>query len=386
MIAAPVPGLVEKEGQRVRLASVGKKKGQSRAQARGESRERCRLMSIYLVLDLLLILLIALFAPIGYWRGPVKELLVTFGVLFGILLADFWARPWGRDLADITAIGSSGGAFVVAMAFMVTVTFILGYGAGAAIAPTDFSPIARAVGAGIALFNGALLVAFSLQYVRVYLLSPATEEALYDSFIVQFLLDQIGWVLLAVAIVGWPLLLAILITGRRAYEDHGDFVDYDYGPADDVDYEDEYVDEQPTRVAYERSSAPADARVYPPRVPVSHQDDSSHVYKAEPTSSSSRPTDATRPIQVSDRWDSPEATRPGDEDATSVNEHTDPDMAVVKPVETPDQTGDEPEATPNADQPSGADDNLAPGYSRCVNCHAVLAPDARVCPVCGEVN
>lgn len=343
-------------------------------------------MSIYLVLDLLLILLIALFAPIGYWRGPVKELLVTFGVLFGILLADFWARPWGRDLADITAIGSSGGAFVVAMAFMVTVTFILGYGAGAAIAPTDFSPMARAVGAGIALFNGTLLVAFSLQYVRVYLLSPATEEALYDSFVVQFLLDHIGWVLLGVAVIGWPLLLAILITGRRAYEDHGDFVDYDYGPADDVDYDDEYYHEQPTTVAHVRPSASSDTRAYPPRVPVSHQDDSSHVYKAEPTSSTSRPTDATRQIQVGDRWDSPESAGPAYDDDDASSGHTDSEMAVIQPIETHEQAdGESPQPSQPADRPN-EEDYLAPGYSRCVNCHAVLAPDARVCPVCGEVN
>jgi uncharacterized membrane protein required for colicin V production len=97
-------------------------------------------MSIYLVLDLLLILLIGLFAPIGYWRGPVKELLVTFGVLFGILLADFWARPWGRDLADISAIGSNGGAFVVAMTFMVTVTFVPGLWRGRRTCPGKVWP------------------------------------------------------------------------------------------------------------------------------------------------------------------------------------------------------------------------------------------------------
>ena len=58
-------------------------------------------MSISLVLDLLLVLLIALFAPIGYWRGPVKELLVTFGVLFGIRLHD---GPLEHALLDLIAM------------------------------------------------------------------------------------------------------------------------------------------------------------------------------------------------------------------------------------------------------------------------------------------
>jgi uncharacterized membrane protein required for colicin V production len=340
-------------------------------------------MSIYLVLDLLLILLIVLFAPIGYWRGPVKELFVTFGVLFGILLADFWARPWGRDLADLTAIGSSGGAFVVAMAFLVTVTFVLGYGAGAALAPANFGPVARAIGASIALFNGILLVAFSLQYVRVFLLAPATEEALYDSFVVSFLLDQIGWVLLIVALVAWPVLLAILITGRRAYEPVEDLAGYEYGPVDELEYDDRqyYDDPEPVR-AYDRSSsaASAETRVFPPRVPVTQQDEANFAYKTEPAGQPARPTEATRPANV--RQDSTRDTRePSPEAATAFDYgHTDPAMTTIpaQPAAEPENVAPEPEEDDSL--------QLAPGYSRCASCHAVLPPDVRVCPVCGEVN
>lgn len=341
-------------------------------------------MSIYLVLDLLLILLIALFAPIGYWRGPVKELLVTFGVLFGILLADFWARPWGRDLADITAIGSNGGAFVVAMAFVVTVTFVLGYGIGAALAPAVFGPIARTIGACIALFNGTLLVAFSLQYVRVFLLAPSTEEALYDSYVVSFLLDQIGWVLLIVALISWPVLLAILITGRRAYEPMEEYQDYAYGPVDEIDYDDEQYFEgaEPVR-AHDRQSHSAETRVYPPRVPVSQQDESTRHYKTEPASGATTPTEATRPIRVSDRVESPESVRPARDQARGDHGHTDPAMTIIPARLEPAGDPVDPETeTEITDEQS----DLAPGYSRCVNCHAVLPPDARVCPVCGEVN
>jgi uncharacterized membrane protein required for colicin V production len=344
-------------------------------------------MSIYLVLDLLLILLIALFAPIGYWRGPVKELLVTFGVLFGILLADFWARPWGRDLADITAIGSSGGAFVVAMAFLVTVTFVLGYGAGAAIAPTNFSRPARMIGGGIALFNGILLIGFSLQYVRVFLLSPDTEEALYDSYVVRFLLDEIGWLLLIVALVAWPLLLGILITGRRAYEHVDEYSDYGYDVDDGLSYDDDpyYEEQQPAR-AYDRGHSTADTRAFPPRVPTSQSDESAFVYKAEPATATSLPTDETRPIRVSDEWQSPERPAPEIEESAYDPGHTDPAMVTIPAREDLDFGEHSPEGRP----PSGAEEidesDLAPGYSRCVNCHAVLPPDARVCPVCGEVN
>lgn len=322
-------------------------------------------MSIYLVLDFLLLLLIALFGPIGYWRGPVKELLVTGGVLFGILLADFWARPWGRDLSDISSIGADGGAFIVAMAFMVTVTFILGYGSGAAIAPAVFGSFARGLGAAIALFNGILLVGFSLQYVRVFLLAPSTEEALYDSYVVSFLLDQIGWVLLAVALISWPVLLGILIVGRRAYEGYEQYDEYAYDPAGDLEYmEDTY---------YQQPAAP---RPYPPRVPAAPAEESGYVYKSEPVKRAVDPADATRPIRVGDRPVSPESAYD--------RESTDPDMVTIA---SSSQRSERQAPTPAPDPPKVEESvDLAPGYSRCSNCNAVLAPNAHVCPVCGEVN
>lgn len=321
-------------------------------------------MSIYLVLDFLLLLLIALFAPIGYWRGPVKELLVTGGVFFGILLADFWARPWGRDLSDISSIGADGGAFIVAMAFLVTATFVLGYGSGAAIAPAIFGSFARGLGAVIALFNGLLLVGFALQYVRVFLLAPSTEEALYDSYVVRFLLDQMGWVLLAVAMVAWPVLLGILIVGRRAYEGYDQYDEYTYEAADDVEYMDDTYYQQP-----------AAQRPYPPRVPASPAEDSGYVYKSEPAQRGASPSEMTRPIRVTDRSIS--------QDTPFDREATDPDMVTIASssqrsvVEQPipvDDLDDEIPAT------------LPPGYTRCINCNAVLAPNSHVCPVCGEVN
>src|SRR5436305_1064551 len=115
-------------------------------------------MSIFLILDILLIVLILLFTPIGYWRGPVKELYVSLGILFGILLADFWARPWGHDLSSSTSLTAGSGAFIVAMIFLIASTFVLGYGLGATLAPAWFSQQSRVLGAAIAALNGILLL------------------------------------------------------------------------------------------------------------------------------------------------------------------------------------------------------------------------------------
>jgi len=354
------------------------------------------LMSIFLVLDVLLILLIALFTPIGYWRGPVKELFVTLGVLFGILLADFWARPWGRDVGDLSDLTDGSGAFIIAMSFLVASTFILGYGLGAALGPAYHSTEARILGACIAALNGTLLLSFALQYVRLYLLSDSNEESLNDSFVSQFLLDQIGWILMIAAAIAVPILLYILISGRRAYE-----LIYDDGYDDDA---------QPApAVAYERTRT-ANAATLPPRVPGPPRERDARAYKAEAEPRQRRATAETRPLIVDEPRQTAEPT-PLLRDTTpddSKEAFTDTDPHIVIPAEArrpaqpepppeppraappepaqpePEQPAPTPAPTPPASSSSNTD--LAPGYDRCRTCHAVLAPGVSICPNCGTLR
>jgi uncharacterized membrane protein required for colicin V production len=351
-------------------------------------------MSIFLVLDVLLILLIALFTPIGFWRGPVKELLVSLGVLFGILLADFWARPWGRDLADMTDLTDGSGAFIVAMTFLVASTFILGYGFGAALGPAYHSTEARLLGAFIAALNGTLLLSFALQYVRLYLLSDANEESLDDSFVSQFLLDQIGWVLMLTAIVAVPVLLYILISGRRAYELIYDDDDYDIVPVPAVPYD-------------RRRTANAPTATLPPRVPGPPQERDAQTYKTEPEPRQRRAAAETRPLVV----DEPRQTAEPEPlllntDVDEPRDFSDTDPHIVIPAEArrPPQPAPEPQPAPPsepADEPDISEQvtlhepprqesqrasDLAPGYERCRNCHAVLAPGVSICPNCGTLR
>lgn len=356
-------------------------------------------MSIFLVLDVLLILLIALFTPIGYWRGPVKELFVTLGVLFGILLADFWARPWGRDLSDFSDLTDGSGAFIVAMSFLVASTFILGYGTGAALGPAYHSTEARLLGACIAALNGTLLLSFALQYVRLYLLSDANEESLDDSNVSQFLLDHVGWILMITAIVAVPVLLYILISGRRAYE---------------LIFEDSYDDypqPQPS-VSYERArTANAATSTLPPRVPGPPRESDSRAYKAEPEPRQRRAAAETRPLIV----DEPRQTAEPEPLLldTSIGESrdgfndTDPHIVIPAEARRPDQPepvpmpeppqepeppapqAATPEPAPEPEPPAPGNaraSDLAPGYERCRTCHAVLAPGVSICPNCGTLR
>ncbi len=354
-------------------------------------------MTWNLTLDILLVVLVLLFAPIGYMRGPVKELLVTLGVVFGALSVEFWARPWGRDLDFYFDIGDDPGAFVVAMSFIMGATFIAGYGLGLLLAPWTFSVRGRLTGAAISALNGALLISFSLQYVRLFLLSDANEEALEQSHSVSFLMNQIGWIMLgALALVPVGIVYC-LITRRRAYDlqiwddyDEDEYYDDDYDASYDYLDDEQYAAPASAFAPAGQVAHMAETRVLPPRVPAQSPSGS---YKAEPEPTPIRPTDATRPITVSDlefARDQParggesideqpgEWFAIGDTDPSLERYDTDSFDVIEADEEQPEQPVQEEEAV--------VLDELAEGYRRCEACHAVLPPNVGICPVCGHVH
>lgn len=342
-------------------------------------------MTWNLTLDILLVILILLFGPIGFMRGPIKELLVALGIAFGALLVEFWARPWGSDLDYYFDVGDDPGAFIVAMSFLMATTFIGGYGIGLVLGAWNYALPGRILGAVIAMLNGTLLVAFSLQYVRLFLLSDANEESLEDSLVIRGLLDGTGWILLAAAIAVVPVLLFALITNRRVYAfpAYADDYEYEYDDYDDEydydDYDEDYP-EYDTVVTNRQTEATAETRVLPPRVPGAPEDQSgASPYKSEPAPAPIRPHAATRPLDVRVEDGAQEHFAPEEEPSSvpvSLGD-TDPEMAVLRPdADEAAQVDVEPEP----------EEPLAPGYRRCQNCNAVLPPDSNLCPVCGHLN
>lgn len=229
-------------------------------------------MDVYVLLDILLIILIALFIPIGFWRGAYREAFVTLGILFGASLGRFWGEAWGSELAAVTRLHESGGAFMIAMLCLISATFLLGYSSGAAIPVPDPGWVARTLGALVAGANGALLLSFALQDIRSYLLSSEEAGFLDNAVVAPFLSEGTGWILLVAAAVFVPISLVLALFGP-------DFEDDEYYEDDDFEvYEDHYHE------PYAQRTMQLDQRRPPQPAPQA------------PTRPSPAPAEETRPI------------------------------------------------------------------------------------------
>jgi hypothetical protein len=300
----------------------------------------------------LLIILISLFVPIGFWRGAQREIMVTLGILLGAALAEWWAHPWGSDLADLTSLRDTGGAFMVAVLFLIGSTFLLGYGAGAALPVPPPGLLARILGAIVAAGNGALILSFALRDIRVYLLPDSDSGFLDKAVIAHFLSTGVGWILLVAAIAFLPIILMMAIWGQ------------DVMVADDGYIEDDY--NMPYATAQRR---------YPPRGGGMPIDSIDSTYKAEPPRSFFRSAaEETRQMVAQPSAGSGIEPRGNLSDMQTIasRDVSDPDEATQairygKPVDTAE-----------ADAKS-----LEEG--KCPNCHADIRDAEVYCPRCGRV-
>lgn len=289
-------------------------------------------MDPYLLLDILLLILLALFVPIGFWRGAQREVLVTLGILLGVVLGEFWAGPWGRDLAARSGLSENGGVFLVAMLFLVGSSFLVGYGLGAALVVPAPGVVGRLLGALVAAGNGALLLGFALRDIRIFLLQSDTR--LFEQAVVARVLSEgLGWLLLGGALLSLPVILYLAL----------------FAPGPVLEYE-------PEDVEFERQHTPT--RRYPPRAPVT-VGRPPVAYKTEPPRSA---PEETRPIRVVEKTGSRGGEAPADLSTM--------DTAVIA-------RGTGRQGAPDPPRPA------PPGT--CPHCHGRVGPDDPYCPRCGRV-
>jgi len=309
-------------------------------------------VNVFILLDILLLILVALFVPIGFWRGAQREVLVTLGIFFGAALSDAWARPWGHDLAGLTSLRESGGAFMVSVLFLVGSTFLLGYGTGAALPVPRPGLWSRFFGGLIAGGNGALLLSYALRDIRLYLLADQAPGFLDRSLVAQFLSSGIGWLLMVATVVFLPIVIVLALFGRDVVTEA-------------IDGDDDYAaDDEPV------------VRTYPPRLRLSGRDEPTATYKAEPpVRPGPRATDETRPLRIqpaddaSARWGG-QVRRNGTDDEATVSRGSgdgDPQRTIQIQVGHPEANG------------TSVKDGTCP------NCHADVRSAEVYCPRCGRV-
>ncbi len=289
-------------------------------------------MTLYLVLDVLLLVLLALFVPIGFWRGASREVFVTLGILLGFALGEFWAQPWGLDLAERTGLGEGAASFLAAVLVLVACTFLIGYGSSAVVLVPQPGLAGRLLGALVAFANGSLLLGFALRAIRLYLLGGAPSGLFERAVVARLLSESMPWVLLGGAVLALPLIVGAALLGARAVEE-------------------EEVVRPPEEAEFAYQHTPT--RPLPPRAPFARRPPTV-AYKAEPVRRNEEPTRPLRPAEsVIDSG--------GHRDRGLADQET---AVLARPV------------SPAPSRPAG---------DRCPYCHADISEAEVFCPRCGRV-
>lgn len=152
-----------------------------------------------LVLDLLLVIIFLMMVPIGFYRGGLRELCTSAGLLLGILLAQSWAGRWSALPKSIFEIGDGAATFLMGVLIAFGVAALIGYGGSAAFTYQP-GPGGRLYGAYIALINAMVGAGFLINLYLGTIVPTSSEEAITTGFVSRALSNGFGWVLLVAAI------------------------------------------------------------------------------------------------------------------------------------------------------------------------------------------
>jgi uncharacterized membrane protein required for colicin V production len=160
-----------------------------------------------LLLDILLGLIVLLFVPFGIRRGVAKEAMVSAGVLLGATLAERFGAAWGAELTSRFGLEQGAATFAASAALLFACTFLLGYGAGAALGRSRPGTASRLAGGLLAAFNAAFLLSTLFGWIDELLQQGA---ALDDGIVGEALLRRAdvlllgaAGVLLVLTVLGW---------------------------------------------------------------------------------------------------------------------------------------------------------------------------------------
>lgn len=156
-----------------------------------------------LVLDFLLLIIFLMMVPIGFYRGGLREMCVSGGLLLGILMSQAWGERWSSLFERLFGMGEGGAAFLMSVVITFGITALIGYGGSAAFTYRP-GPGGRLYGAYLALFNAMIATGFLINLYSDYIVPVGNVEPVTSGIIARSLSDGFGTVLL-VATIGVAL-------------------------------------------------------------------------------------------------------------------------------------------------------------------------------------
>ncbi len=169
-----------------------------------------------LALTVLLALLWIALVGVGYWHGGWRQIVLLAAMLLSYAVLSEWAAPNGRDLSARFHWSVARTTTGVALCYLLAGTLILGLlGSFALYRPRPLGPVERRLGAAMGVLNGGLFLALALRTLRSYAFVAGRGQALHASLLSRFLIEDVGYLLLAALALGAVGAVVGLIATRR---------------------------------------------------------------------------------------------------------------------------------------------------------------------------
>lgn len=167
-----------------------------------------------LVLDFLLVIIFLMMVPIGFYRGGVRELCVSGGLMLGILLSREWGDRWSTLFERLFDMTASSATFLMSVVITFGVTALVGYGGSAALSWRP-GPGGRIYGAYLALLNAMIATGYLINLYGEYIVPSSNEKPITSGIVARTLSDGFGSVLLAATIgIGIATIFGIFVRER----------------------------------------------------------------------------------------------------------------------------------------------------------------------------
>lgn len=168
----------------------------------------------HFVLDFLLIVIVLMMVPIGFFRGGLRELSVSAGLMLGILMAQAWTDRWSGLVQRLFGMGEGSSRFLTSILICFGITALFGYGASAAFNYRP-GPGGRLYGAFLALFNALVALGFLLTQWATFLEPDQPENSVTDGFVSRLLIERMDVILLIATIgIGLATIFGMFVRER----------------------------------------------------------------------------------------------------------------------------------------------------------------------------